>query len=121
MPSLCAAWLDYAVIVATAPAQPGPESRGRARQGARVDRGRARAPAPPYGDPSDSLLARAAARRQARAQRRQAAAHTPPHRGLILEAERADLLAEATHVGELDLFVAADEVGQVRQLHRAEI
>src|SRR2546428_7468035 len=44
-------------------------------------------------------LARAAARRQARAQRRQAAAHTPRHRGLILEAERADRSEE--HTSEL--------------------
>src|SRR5262249_32836434 len=36
-----------------------------------------------------------------------------------LEAEPTHLVTEALHVAELDVLVAADDVGQVRQLHGA--
>src|SRR5262245_30544764 len=35
------------------------------------------------------------------------------------EAKRAHLVAEALHACELDVFVTADQVGQVGQLHRS--
>src|SRR6266566_1796525 len=37
------------------------------------------------------------------------------------ETERADLLAETAHVRELDVFVAANDVGQARELHGAGV